>query len=56
MRLVSAYVSRKMAFTVGSRGSIMEVMNPQAKNNVVMATNADFRLRCSVGIGPPSNG
>jgi hypothetical protein len=43
-----------MAFTVGSRGSIIEVMNPQAKNNVVTATNADLRLRGSLGTAPPS--
>src|SRR5215469_16505773 len=33
-----------MAFTVGSNGSIIEVMNPHAKNSVVTATNAARRL------------
>jgi hypothetical protein len=47
----SAYVRLKTARTEGMRGSIIDVMNPHAKNRVVTAARAAVRSRLVDGIG-----
>src|SRR5580658_11322711 len=45
-----AYVRLKTVFTDAMRGSIIDVMNPQAKNRVVTAARAADRSRFVDGI------
>src|SRR5690606_15520131 len=45
-------VSVKMPFTAATSGSISEVMNPQAKNSVVTATNAARTAGLLIGYPP----